>query len=481
MYERSLQLYREVEDKSDLSSDIKVFSGLLSKHLDSVIKSLLMKRGIGISRNIYTGYDSEYKPLDGEVINKLLTVQLAINSQMVVKIPRKSEFVLSSLNAETGEIYRRSLEVTEKVGEEVVNLINVDLIERSINRLIDSVRVLKYSNYDKFMDMLIKGMSVSVAGSEAGSEAGSAVTESSGGDRAEPIEFSPISSSLDKNGYHYVYMRRSIAFRRVYDDLIGGGQGYSLSDLIRESRFKSNAYLDDLEAVIKMYIGRVGEAVGSGATGPLVFTVNNEEIDLISESGSPIASNTAGENIYDIVTGDLVYEEDMDKLKARSKRTSLRRGSQEDVVKVSITVTNSIYVLCHYTNADLCMLRDFDNFKDNLSKVGKSLITAGRPFVYDGFTVHIRDTMLLSPAQGGSLDALGKLYGLGKVELPKDSKLDMEKFREENPVLFYEYGIQDAVIPLIHSCKMEDFYRSIGEPGFPLTLSGISQKYVLGY
>lgn len=94
--------------------------------------------------------------------------------------------------------------------------------------------------------------------------------------------------------------------------------------------------------------------------------------------------------------------------------------------------------------------------------------------------MHVRDTMLLSPAQGSSLAALAALYGEKKVEIPKDSLLDMERFREENTNLFYTYGIQDALIALLHGCEMEDFYRTIGEPGFPLTLSGIGQKYVLG-
>lgn len=400
LYERSLLLSEEVVASSDISSDIKVFSSKMSKHLDSVIKTKLAKRGIGIYRNTYTGYDSEYKPLDGKDINKLLTVQLAINGQLVVKIPCKSEFVLSSINAETGEIYNRVLEITDKseTGDEIINLIKVDAIEKSINRLIDSIRSLKYTGYDKYMDMLIEKMckSKTESVSDVGCDEGGGRIEGGVKDVDKVSVGSPISSSLVKNGYYYVYMRRSAAVKHIYDDIMGGGVGFSLSNLIRESMLRSEDDLDRYEIALRAYLGRVAEeSMGKGSSGLLDFTINNVESDIIDDSDTEETDDSTvsegvneskverADAILDIVTGERAMDDDDEggkKPKSNSARTCMRRGPD----KVSISVYKSIYVLCHYTNADLCMLSDFNKFKDNLSKVGKSLITGGRPFVYDG-------------------------------------------------------------------------------------------------
>ena len=87
--------------------------------------------------------------------------------------------------------------------------------------------------------------------------------------------------------------------------------------------------------------------------------------------------------------------------------------------------------------------------------------------------------MLISPAQGGGLNALGKIYNLDKKPVSREDMEDMELYRERELDRFYEYGIQDAIIPLVHSCKMEEFYRGLGGTGFPITLSSIGTKFVV--
>ena len=57
------------------------------------------------------------------------------------------------------------------------------------------------------------------------------------------------------------------------------------------------------------------------------------------------------------------------------------------------------------------------------------------------------DTMMLSPA-GTSLEKLGKLIGVPKVELPDGySKDRMDLFLRDHPEWFEQYAITDAIIP----------------------------------
>lgn len=149
---------------------------------------------------------------------------------------------------------------------------------------------------------------------------------------------------------------------------------------------------------------------------------------------------------------------------------------------ISVTISRNINIISHFINADISMLKDFDLFKENLTKIGKSLVTIGRPFEYDGFNVSMRDTILLSPVGGGGLYAIGKVYKMSKVDVSKYWKENMDIFREEEAKKFFEYGIQDSAIVLAHITYMEDFYhKKVGEPGLPLTIASLAQKYVESY
>ena len=65
----------------------------------------------------------------------------------------------------------------------------------------------------------------------------------------------------------------------------------------------------------------------------------------------------------------------------------------------------------------------------------------------------IIDTMLLAPA-GTSLETLGKLLGVPKIELPEGySKDRMDLFLRDHPALFEQYALTDAVIPALWVAK----------------------------
>jgi len=94
-----------------------------------------------------------------------------------------------------------------------------------------------------------------------------------------------------------------------------------------------------------------------------------------------------------------------------------------------------------------------------------------------GHRVHIKDSKLLSPA-GGGLAHLADMYGLEKIYVSDEDKVNMKGFHDNHEAEFYAYGVRDALVPLMHACSIEDFYHGLGEPGFPTTLSVVGVKYV---
>jgi hypothetical protein len=119
----------------------------------------------------------------------------------------------------------------------------------------------------------------------------------------------------------------------------------------------------------------------------------------------------------------------------------------------NITKSKTYYLIAHLTQADLSMLSDFDEIKEELSIVNGSFVTLGKPFKYCGRNIHIRDTMLLAPGGSKSLASVGKLYGEGlkKIEISKSEIEDMEGFLTRDKVKFSEYAIRDALISLVHA------------------------------
>lgn len=149
--------------------------------------------------------------------------------------------------------------------------------------------------------------------------------------------------------------------------------------------------------------------------------------------------------------------------------------------RVNVTREKNIYLISHLTNADLCMLRDFDNFKEGLSIVNKCLVTLGKPLLIWSSNLIVRDTMLLSPAGNRSLESIGRLYSLEKVSLSKEQKEDMNILIKKDKRLFEAYALRDALITLIHANHMEDFNFSLKQIGVSITLSGLGSNYVKNY
>lgn len=151
--------------------------------------------------------------------------------------------------------------------------------------------------------------------------------------------------------------------------------------------------------------------------------------------------------------------------------------------KERIYLTNrvNVYINIHLAKADLSILKDFDEFKYRLSIVGKEFVTI-MPIQEEYFNVHIRDTMLLTPAISKGLDAIGRMYGpeFEKVKIPREYYSKMGLLLKTDRELFDRYAVQDSIITLKHVNELEKFsFKNVHQIGVPLTLSSIGKKFVL--
>lgn len=119
-----------------------------------------------------------------------------------------------------------------------------------------------------------------------------------------------------------------------------------------------------------------------------------------------------------------------------------------------------IYLVGHFTKADLPAFSDFSDIKKVAAAVRSSFVSTDASFDYEINTptcqleikVILRDTFLLSPAGSQSLSAIGEILGIPKVTLSGDPVRDreikgrMDRLMSDNWPLFRQYAIQDAVI-----------------------------------
>src|ERR1700732_5225837 len=93
------------EENEDLLFDCKTLINEIFGKIDPSIRKKLQKRGITVFENIYTGFDTEFININTK-FNKLLSVQLAVNTKILMKFPKYNGYELSTLEPLTGEEYK---------------------------------------------------------------------------------------------------------------------------------------------------------------------------------------------------------------------------------------------------------------------------------------------------------------------------------------------------------------------------------------
>jgi len=141
----------------DLLSDLEVLRDKIYSTLDPYIRVQIQKRGITIIHNTYTGFDTEYVMKDEKkCLNRLLSVQTAIQSRTLLKLPMNKKYNISYVHPLTSEITTyyepKNLEWGGK--KSVVKEMNV--LNESLKTCVGLIRLVKFKVHDEVISRLIE-------------------------------------------------------------------------------------------------------------------------------------------------------------------------------------------------------------------------------------------------------------------------------------------------------------------------------------
>ena len=394
----------DLNPESEELVDIKNIAEELLSKLDPSIRHHIKKRGISIRENTYIGFDTEFTKKD-LLQNKLVSAQLTVTTKTYVLVPKTNAYCISKIDENTNELLKQTTNSKD---------LNYKKIEMSIQMGIQSIRRLKYDRYDGSMLALTESLRV--------------IKSISYTDQEEQIVFS-LPRSIIQPYIHF-------------------GDTFSLKELILISSSIAKPHLNKSYSALMNLIREITSndvAIQLGQIGQ----TNPEEV-LSKKYGDY-------EGIDQLRSG---FEQALPLLEEGSivkdhSEQRLTRKFMTDLFpqKVSVTKTKNYYIIAHLTPADLSLLSDFEEIKEELSIVNGSFVTIGKPLKYCGRNIHIRDTMLLAPGLSKSLAAIGRLYGgvLNKLEIGREDLEDMQGFLARDKVKFTEYALRDALISLIHA------------------------------
>jgi hypothetical protein len=189
----------------------------------------------------------------------------------------------------------------------------------------------------------------------------------------------------------------------------------------------------------------------------------------------------------EVITKLIVYSKNGERITIEHGLTRVMLKARKECVIAK--VPNRFIIAGHFTRADMTTFSDFGYFKRRLGAVRKTYATTEIPLslrlVSNEGPVRCRaviiDTMLLAPA-GTSLEKLGKLLDMPKIDLPEGySKDRMDVFLRDHPKLFEEYALRDAVIPALWVVKTYGLLLDrLGIKKKVVTLGGAAVELVKG-
>jgi hypothetical protein len=432
-----------IEDR-DIYSDKEHLESFIHSKLDPVISLSLQNRGLTLIQNIYTGFDTEYKQ-EGYSTNKLVSVQLAVNTKTLLKLPRYNDFKLSTVNSLNNDMY------------ELSNNVDMDkpLIEGVITDYIKLIKLNKYP-YVKSKKLI---------------------------DSRTPIptqyeleeSLLKLSEGLKSRGVKFIESDKDILFsfpRTVIKEYFKRVDTFTFKELVKISDTMADPYfVEELDRIYNL-LKVLSQESQESKTVNLTDFDSDSEFKKVGEFDFKKAHELDRE-----LMDDVFYTPDSDVLNNNKRYTRTRNQSFTQGL-VSVTKIRHNYVIGHLTNADLSILSDFNEFKDSLDLVNNSFITLKKPILMNSTNVHVRDSMLLAPA-GKSLSNLGSLYkDLDKIKIDSLWYKNMDEFYEKEPEAFKEYAMRDALISLIHASSMEDLNFDLGKAVIPITLSSLSMSFI---
>lgn len=162
-------------------------------------------------------------------------------------------------------------------------------------------------------------------------------------------------------------------------------------------------------------------------------------------------------------------------------------------------VPTDIYLVGHFTRADLPMFRDIDHnarrFWNNIRSTFASIDESMPMWLVDDdnsdiakFDIVLRDTILLAPEGKKSLEQIGEMLGLKKLWLSTDhqpasersAKANMRQLMLSNWLLFRDYAIRDAEICAEYAERViRTSQQLFGDFKMPVTLTQFGSKLLI--
>jgi len=476
---------------SYLNAYFSSFRAWAHSRLDNSIKQHLIRGKIGISKEVYTGFDTEYVPIDfGK--NELVSAQLSITGCLKIKVPLVRKFSFEGVQTVTSERYFIEMPSFDRVGT----------VLKYINTLIGKNRVLLYKEHDLSIRKIISRLYLNKK------------------------LFEDIKVLDDK----IILKTHKLPIKNV---LITGVEGEHLklnfdvlSTLVNERIYNDLLIVEDeivflIQNQEKIYIKEMFEELKSVSwnnetmkNGPVEHIVLSNKI---AESYDKLASllpsgvlenwksfgSSAKNSLLEFLSSikymsswigragkkQMFYIGSSDPGTGSPKNIDLKIQTllnlplplKEEKTSQNLLFASGIknYLLAHFNAADLTMLNDWNEISHkNIDILKKSFTSLTKPLNSLGMPVYIRDTLLLSSAAAGTLDKIGKSYNIPKASIPTGYISKMDLLLKEHPNIFKQYAMTDSLITLIHGLFMNDFAFGLGNLRLPNTLGSLSVTYV---
>ena len=152
----------------DQLSDLEHQNTKLISSIDPYLRIQIQKRGISIIQNTYTGFDTEYTLAnEKKFLNRLLSVQYAVQSRTIIKVPLYNLYDIAYVHPLTSDItpyYKPKItdwdaiagNIGEGEGESESNsLREMEILNDSLKLCVGSIRRFKFFHLDKFNRELI--------------------------------------------------------------------------------------------------------------------------------------------------------------------------------------------------------------------------------------------------------------------------------------------------------------------------------------
>ena len=147
-----------------------------------------------------------------------------------------------------------------------------------------------------------------------------------------------------------------------------------------------------------------------------------------------------------------------------------------------------IYLIGHFTIADLPGFSNFNDMKHQVNAVRKCLVTTSKGYKVElmdsadqSFEIKaiFRDSMLLAPTGKQRLADIGTLVGVDKLSMSEDEISNMSSVLENDPEKFERYAMRDAEICVKYSETILKVMEEIsGERLLPSTVGSIGVSHL---